>query len=400
MHYKIKSAVSLLLFFGFVLVTSLTYAQSALSKSAAEAMAQSELKQQSALYKPKAELEWENKSIALGAHTLKFAYRKLGEKPKDGYSMYISMHGGGNTSPATNDQQWKNQINLYTPAEGIYVAPRAPTNTWNLWHEAHIDTLFDRLIKDAVIMEGVNPNKIYLLGYSAGGDGTFQLAPRMADYWAASAMMAGHPGDAAAMNLRNLPFAIYVGGVDKAYNRNKLAGEWGLKLDSLEKSDPGSFQHDVHVYPDLPHWMNRKDTVAIPWLASFKRNALPAKVTWHQDDMNRTRFYWLGVPAAEMKTGAEVIASISENTVLIEKNDNTTLLIYLNDQMLNLDKKVKVIYLGKTIFNGKVKRDQAIIKETAAERLDKDLIFYSRIAIKEGKVWQDIHPASTFITIP
>jgi poly(3-hydroxybutyrate) depolymerase len=51
------------------------------------------------------------------------------------------------------------------------------------------------------------------MGYSAGGDGVFQIAPRMADHWAAAAMMAGHPGDAAALNLRNLPFTIFMGGL-------------------------------------------------------------------------------------------------------------------------------------------------------------------------------------------
>ena len=38
----------------------------------------------------------------------------------------------------------------------------------------------------AVIKENVNPNKVYLLGYSAGGDGVYQLAPRMANRWAFS----------------------------------------------------------------------------------------------------------------------------------------------------------------------------------------------------------------------
>ena len=39
-------------------------------------------------------------------------------------------------------------VALYTLDEGIYIAPRAPTNTWNLWHEAHIDPLFARLIEN------------------------------------------------------------------------------------------------------------------------------------------------------------------------------------------------------------------------------------------------------------
>ncbi|MFM8642358.1 MAG: polyhydroxyalkanoate depolymerase, partial [Phycisphaerales bacterium] len=105
-----------------------------------------------------------------------------------------------------NDAQWENQKRLYSPPEGVYVAPRAPTNEWNLWHQGHVDALFDRLIENLVMCERVDPDRIYLMGYSAGGDGVYQLAPRMADRFAAAAMMAGHPNEAVPDGLRNLPF--------------------------------------------------------------------------------------------------------------------------------------------------------------------------------------------------
>jgi hypothetical protein len=73
--------------------------------------------------------------LKLGQHEMPFFLTTFGEKPKDGWSMWISMHGGGNGTKAMNDQQWENQKRLYKLEEGIYVAPRAPTNTWNLWHE-------------------------------------------------------------------------------------------------------------------------------------------------------------------------------------------------------------------------------------------------------------------------
>ena len=284
------------------------YAQR-LNKQTATELAEKEYLRQQGLQRPVAEQVWTQKQVSFGDYQMKFEYRILGSKPADGRSMYISLHGGGNTSPKANDQQWKNQISLYTPAEGVYLAPRAPTNTWNLWHEDHIDTMFLEIIKAAILMEDVNPNKIYVMGYSAGGDGTFQIAPRMADHWAAAAMMAGHPGDAAALNLRNLPFAIYMGGADAAYQRNELAGVWGKRLDSLEKANPGSYKHDVHIYEGLPHWMNRKDTIAVPWMAGFKRNPLPQTVAWHQDDRHHDSFYWLGVPIGQAITGAESIVS-------------------------------------------------------------------------------------------
>ena len=124
------------------------------------------------------------------------------------------MHGGGGAPPQVNDQQWENQKRLYTLSEGVYLVPRAPTNTWNLWHQGHIDGMFSRLIENMIALEDVNPDKVYLMGYSAGGDGVYQLAPRMADRFAAAAMMAGHPNETSPLGLRNLPFTLHMGGRD------------------------------------------------------------------------------------------------------------------------------------------------------------------------------------------
>jgi poly(3-hydroxybutyrate) depolymerase len=157
---------------------------------------------------------------------MKYAFIKFGAAPASGHSLYISMHGGGGAPAAVNDRQWKNQIRLYKPVEGYYLAPRAATDTWNLWHQGHIDPMFDTLIENFVALKGVDPNKVYITGYSAGGDGTYQLGPRMADRWAAAAMMAGHPNEARPDNLYNLPFFIQCGGKDAAYDRNKIAAKW------------------------------------------------------------------------------------------------------------------------------------------------------------------------------
>ncbi|MEI3422858.1 MAG: hypothetical protein V8R91_18410 [Butyricimonas faecihominis] len=77
---------------------------------------------------------------------MKFDYRVFGEKPADGRSLYISMHGGGNAPEALNTQQWQNQIRLYEPAEGVYVAPRAPWDDWNMWFKPGLDEFFEALI--------------------------------------------------------------------------------------------------------------------------------------------------------------------------------------------------------------------------------------------------------------
>ena len=189
--------------------------------------------------------QWNDSTLVLGDYELQFRYKKFGQKPADGWSLYISMHGGGNTRPEMNDRQWQNQIDLYEPAEGIYMAPRAPTDSWNMWHQSHVDDLFNLFIQLAEVFEGINTNRVYLTGYSAGGDGVYQLASRMADRFAAAAMMAGHPNDASPLGLRNLSFALHMGAEDAAYNRNRVAQEWGEKLVELQRNDPQGYIHDV-----------------------------------------------------------------------------------------------------------------------------------------------------------
>ena len=332
--------------------------------------------------KAKFQSQWDSMALQLNDKVLRFKYKKFGDKPAKGWSLFISMHGGGGAAPELNDQQWENQINLYTPKEGIYLAPRAPTNTWNMWHQAHIDSLFSQLIELVDVYEGINTNRVYLTGYSAGGDGTYQLAPRMADQLAAAAMMAGHPNDASPLGLRNLPFALHMGAEDGAYHRNEIAANWKIMLDSLQQQDPDGYIHDVQLHEGMGHWMQHKDTVAIDWMTQFSRNPYPQKVVWKQSGVTHNRFYWLAVPANEAMKKAEVIASISGQTITIEKATLIpSLIVLLNDEMLDLNKKVKVIYQGKEIYHAVPTRNIATIWQSLSERNDTNQVFSAKITI-------------------
>jgi hypothetical protein len=332
--------------------------------------------------------EWNDKSITIGEHTLRFLSRQFGNKPKNGWNLYISMHGGGNAAPSVNDQQWQNQIKLYQPKDALYIAPRAPTNTWDLWHEAHIDPLFDRLIEDAVVLGEVDPNHVYIMGYSAGGDGVYQLAPRMADRLAAAAMMAGHPNDASPLGLRNIGFSIHVGALDNGYDRNKVAAEWGKKLDDLQAADPKGYAHQVQLHEGRSHWMNLEDKVAVDWMAGFSRDPLPLKVVWKQSTVTHDHFYWLAVPAKSAKASSLVIASRQDQTIEIEKAEEIPhLTVLLSDKMVDLDKPVTISSAGRELFKGKVKRTIAELAKTLGERGDRELEFDAAVEVelKAGK---------------
>ena len=309
---------------------------------------------------------------------------QFGPKSKDGTRpLWISMHGGGGAPAKVNDQQWDNQKRLYQPSEGVYVAPRAPSNEWNLWHQAPVDRLFERLIEDLVMCERVDPDRVYLMGYSAGGDGVYQLAPRMADRFAAASMMAGHPNDARPEGLRNLPFAIHVGGEDGAFDRNKVAAQWGGMLDALAQADPGAYVHQVEVHAGKGHWMDREDASAVPWMAKYTRNARPMKVVWVQDDVTHPRFYWLAVD--EPKQGQRIVVTRQgQEITIVEAPPSVAVRILLDDTMLDLDQDVRVMQDGKELFAGRVPRSKAVIERTLQERFDPKAAFTAEVKVVTG----------------
>lgn len=319
--------------------------------------------------------QWERLTIANDSIKLACACRVFGMTPKDGRSLYISMHGGGECPKEVNDEQWMNQIYLYEPFEGVYVAPRAPWNTSDLWHRKGLDELLEDVIRACVVFEGVNPNKVYLLGYSAGGDGVWRVAPRMADKWAAASMMAGHPGESSQVNLMNTPYMIWMGEHDHYYDRNILAKEKAQVMDSLAAAHPGKYIHSNNIIEGKGHWMDRVDTAAIGWMAQYRRMPYPKQVVWRQERVTREHFYWLTAPAEEVEQGKTVIANIDGNTINIEQCDYSKLTIYLNDRLVNLDKKVTIRYKGKKIARIKPSRTIAALHRSLNLRNDRSYAF-------------------------
>lgn len=293
-----------------------------------------------------------------------------GKEPTDGRSLWISLHGGGGAPKDVNDGQWQNQKFLYTPGEGVYVAPRAPWDAWDMWFQEPIDSMYLQLIKAMVTHYNVNPDKVYIMGYSAGGDGIWRLAPRMADHWAAASMMAGHPGDVSLVNVRNLPFMIWCGGKDEAYNRNREAAKRGVEMDSLQAQDPEGYIHETHILADKEHWMDLEDKAAIPWMAQYRRNPWPTHLVWQQESVLKEHFYWISVPRSEMECGKRVEISIDKNVVNILHCDYSSLILRISQELMPLRDNVKVTYQGRTLFNGKLKPSVATFKKTLYQMQD------------------------------
>jgi len=324
----------------------------------------------------------EEKAIHYNGDTMPFDVQTFGREPEGGRSLWISLHGGGGTTKEVNDGQWDNQTKLYKPKDCYYICPRAPWDAWDMWFQAPIDPMFEELVRTMTVCCGINPDKVYILGYSAGGDGIWRLAPRMADHWAAAAMMAGHPGGVRLENVRNLPFTIWVGGDDEAYNRNIEVAKRGEVLDSLRNQDQGGYIHETHVLEGLGHWMEHRDTAALSWMAAYTRDPHPTKVVWRQEEVTRQYFYWLEAPVDELAPGKTVMAEINGNRIDISRCDYSSITVYLDDDMVDLDAPVEICVNGGKSFTFEVERLSETLKETLSKRGDPAYMFPSRITLK------------------
>jgi len=327
----------------------------------------------------KRDSEMKARLIKINNREIKFDIKFFGKKSEQGWSLFFSLHGGGGEPKSENDRLWIRHKTLYELENGILFTPRSPTNTWNMWHQSHVDTFFNRIIQNMIAFHDVDPNKIYLMGRSAGGDGVYQLAPRMADRFAAAAMSAGHPNEASPLGLRNLPFTIHVGEHDNLYNRNKVAIDWGDQLKVLQKNDPKGYVHFVKIYKGKPHWMNNLETSALIWMSDFIRNPYPGKIIWRQDDVLHKRFYWL--KNINPSVGDLIEAEISGQVININSSTVSSIIIQLNDNLIDMDKKVVVKYRGKNLYNGYVSRNENIIKDSILEYGDPQSIYYGQIFI-------------------
>jgi hypothetical protein len=329
----------------------------------------------------KKEREKEMSIITYQDASMPIWFKTFGEQPFGEKSLFISLHGGGNVEPCVNDSQWENQKTLYTLEEGVYVVPRAPGNTWDMWHRPEIDHMFDQLIENMMIFEGVDPNKVYLTGYSAGGDGVYKLCPRTADRWAAANMNAGHPNDASPLGLRNTPFTIHVGAEDSAYNRNKVGQEWADKLSELHREDPNGYIHWAEIYDEMGHWMEGKEKAALSWMAQYTRNPIPDRVVWWQDTVTHDRFYWLELPEDQIRHYTQVIATRDGQNFEIQTKDYKNVTILLNDDMVDMDSPVKVTMEGKVLFEDVVPRTIRAIVRSLKRHGDPNLIFTGEVTI-------------------
>ena len=73
---------------------------------------------------------YQGEVLKIGQYRMPIWWKVYGNKPAGGRSLYISLHGGGQTDPSENDGQWENQKQLYTPSVLNRTASMSRSSSW------------------------------------------------------------------------------------------------------------------------------------------------------------------------------------------------------------------------------------------------------------------------------
>ncbi len=363
--------------------------------------------------------EDEKKAIRYGDVTMKYGLKTVGKPDENGlYPLYIALHGGGSDETGKiNDSQWQMMAEYYLEGvkNGVYVNPRAVRDTWDCHSNPESYPLYDRLIENMILFHSVDPNRVYILGFSAGGDGVYQITPRMTDRFAAANMSAGHPNGVKLENLYDMPLQLQVGIEDAAYNRNKVTAEYDLLLGKLHNKYGGGYEHRTNIhtghahnfadYDDKEHEVVedpntffkrgeyttvKRVTSALRFLDQYTREPLPEKIVWNlavrADKRETESFYWLSAPKKLTKGIITAVCDRETNTVTVTTDGQVggDFDILLSAAMLDFDRPVTVTVDGETREITPAIR-QEIMEETLEDRGDPSYIFEDRISTGEIK---------------
>jgi meiotically up-regulated gene 157 (Mug157) protein/transglutaminase-like putative cysteine protease len=341
-----------------------------------------------------AKADIEAKQVRFNEYTSPYLVKTVGTRPVSGWGLVIAMHGGGNTAKEVNDSQWQGMFRHYKehPELGgyVYIALRAPNDTWNGFYDDYVYPLVANLIKEYTLFGDVDPNRVYIMGYSHGGYGAYAIGPKMPDRFAAIHASAGAAtdGETAAKNLRNTQFTAMVGELDTAYDRLSRNQKFDAELRTLRGNRTDIFPGHIDVIPNTQHGA-LKDYDMLTEMLPVKRNPVPRELTWLMTDKVITDFFWLHTDTPGKNK--EIDASIRDNQIVIRTTGAPEATIYLDNRLIDFSKSVAVEING---VKAQMRPSPSlnVLCETMLRRGDPDLAFTAKIDLQKAAPAKNVAP--------
>ncbi len=295
--------------------------------------------------------DFEEKKVRYKDYVSPYAVREVGKKPDKGWPLVIAMHGGGGAPKNVNDSQWEIMQRYYKDHAEItgykYLALRAPNDTWNGFYDDYVPPLVINLLRQFALFGDIDTDKVFLIGYSHGGYGTFFIGPKIPDRFAAVHSSAAAPTDGtiSALSLRNTRFTFMVGDQDNAYGRRERCEKFDKEIQKLKEDNKGEFPVEFELKKGFQH-SNLPDRDYLKEMLTYTRNPVPRHLSWELTDNVLTDFFWLSVEKPEK--GQSIDAVLRDNSVTITTKKVKQFELHVDSRLVAIDKPLKIALDGKT----------------------------------------------------
>lgn len=350
-------------------------------------------------------------------------YGSKDTRPSDGYPLFLFLHGSGQDAQS----EWTTCLGwaqTFSDGPSAYFVPKSPQGgTGTRWFQPSKQEKWEQLLRQALVSDKINPDKIYVAGISEGAYGSQMLASFYADYLAGAGPIAGGQflSDCPPENLANVAFSLQTGELDTNYGRNLLTQKVNDQLNDLQAAHPGYYTHLVELQAGKGHGCDYTKTT--PWLINYTRNATPKYLYWENfglGDINdeprryRDAFYNLYIvePSddrsdAMRRTAYEM--TITGNTIDLTVNNVTLttdepvtpstgtinigvkktktpatqgkIRVYLSNDLVNLSQPVTINVNGVQKFNGAVQPTNGNLVESCRIFFDPMRVFPASVEV-------------------
>jgi dienelactone hydrolase len=325
---------------------------------------------------------------------------------KNGFA--LGLHGGGEGQGDMSEA-----AGSWNPKGCLCMFPQGIKLVHDTWNTVHGEKFALTLIEYAKWKYECDPDRVYTMGFSMGGTGSFFLAGRHPDLFAgaipAHGVLMAEPMSqlwtkeevksiqhGLLPNVRNLAMYWYTGTSDDHCKPGTYLYAWDRLLE-LRDRDPGGYAKlTFKVWPNQNHsFPPGEPAKGIETILKERRDAFPDKVVWEYaaepfpqpeaDEATRRyvkRWYYhvhCDAPVDRMRVTVERHGNDFDVKLYGVAADSIELL--LNSKLVDPQKEVTVTVDGKEVYRGRPRPDFWTVLETLDARLDRTLTFDRRVRL-------------------
>ena len=336
--------------------------------------------------------------------------------PKRKWPLRVQLHGGvSRPAPKRGEKPQRSLNPNRIPGEGeLILQPRAWEGIeW--WRSAQVDNVL-AMVEQVKRDFNVDESRIYVTGISDGGTGVYYLAMRVPTLWSACMPLNGQllvlanpdvgaEGELFVTNLGNCPMYVVNGGRDPLYPASGVAP----LVDMMRQVGTSV---TFRVYPEAGHdtsWWPKEQATFTSFVRTHPRVAHPTRLSWETDRTDRdNRVRWLVIDAlgtrpsegpleelnvfetpagspvplfTHRKPSGRVDVQRRENVIRTNTRIVKEFTLLLSPDAIDFAKPVTVVVNQKTVFEGIVKKDLAVLRKWAARDHDRTMLYGAEVKI-------------------